>query len=281
MDIIYIVYLFYLLEEMYSYIISDTKSYYHSHEKFEQDFMDFRTKFHEKFKLMSFDYAMYVIMAEVIDSVEQCDMTFDRILGHNPSYISHMTLKKEYMRIDPKDVLTRASELFFDCEWTEQFGDYAWGDLCEFILNNYNSMSPLEYLDSLIDMQHNTDSVLTKHNPFWKTSEADVHRLTSMLNLKRKHMPWYNINNLCKRPKSFILPLEMRKLMLRFVNLYESDWNKDFFYHTFWKTLMDWSPRQLEYGWSEVFNYKPVKYTKEFKLGKLVSSEPYDSIWYD
>lgn len=256
--------IFYTLQEIHGTLIKEKETaWLKSHAKFRQDFYKFKNKFDAQAAVLIRDYLIYAGLSELVNSFDKCDVTIDRILNTPIYAVSDVTIKKEIDNMDIKDFIRKAQEVFYD-SWDAWFGGDCWGDAIGYI-EKYGKVSNEVYIDMCADLEHNSGSLFDKG---FNIGDRSYNAISALLDKKFKAKSFIYYVNLSYY---YELPTEVRKLLLRYANLYiDTSMRQDIICFCAFRgrgTRDD----MLNY----LMSYEPLKLQGTQKLGDIVDSKQY------
>ena len=178
---------FYLLECMN--ILKKVTPFRHSHEKWLEDFNDYRDTYIDKLEQAIYDYTVMVVGGEIRHAYNHCSI-------YNPNAPIGGSRDSSYTSIleyTPESIAYTAYRLFNDADyWEHGYGGKPWANIAKTI-NLRNKLPKVAYIDHCVDLSHNTSPYFDKYqsNIFLLDSK---HAYINLLNTKKDCSPMYLIN---------------------------------------------------------------------------------------
>lgn len=175
--------------------MAKTTPFRHSHEKWLNEFTEFKNKYDTQFAKAFFDYATLLCLAECRHAPKHCnwEIEFFPALfydGDNRNALFNCP------HFEPKSLLTTCAALFSDNnEWESQWGGEKWQAIANGALKYYD-LPPVTFVDYMVDLSHNNGVFYNKGNHIFRLY-ADGYQVTGFLEYKRYQSP-AKVWNECK-----------------------------------------------------------------------------------
>lgn len=164
MDIFQLVQEFYAMEALAAMLLVNQNSHFnpmrHSHERWQQDFSDFRTQYIEKFAAAIFDYTALVVAAELRHGRKRAS---HHLKTYYDSGLDRETVYGDCFAYDPKDILAAGIRLF-DADrvrWDDGYGGKKWEQIAKAGLLK-DKVNDCVFIDHCVDLSHNNSIYFDK-----------------------------------------------------------------------------------------------------------------------
>lgn len=151
---------FYLLEAMRAGLTraSDDVRWKHSFDKLESDIENKFQSMSASIALRLYVYVWAASLGEARHAADRCEYSINEICGK-----SRNTIFSESLHYFPTDENIKTVKECFDQSWGGSFGGAAWYRIVS-ALSLYESAGHVTFIDHVIDLEHNTGSVMNKHD---------------------------------------------------------------------------------------------------------------------
>lgn len=261
--------MFYINEYIYSKILQDKEEkFLHSHKKFVDDFLKFRAKFAHKLAQIFYDYIIFAAMEEMQNAYEECEFTPYKLLGTRCYTLNYSSIIERIQKLDLKSFFKMCENIYGNCYWNMSFGGMAWYDIIQ-ICQQFGKIDDVLFCDKVIDMQHNTGSVLSKSNPYFQL-RGNLRKLLDLKAYQTKEalLFRYLIDMISKTHNR-----EVFNIYWRFGTLYLKNELKEEFLQCL---KIQWHTNKRYYISEEYFpkfiGYKPITYTGYYNSYEIVPS---------
>lgn len=209
---------FQLIREFYALeavsVMAHPIPFNHGHDKWAEEFNEFKSAFVNQFAKAMFDYTVVVCLGEARHAKNRCDYNiaifekFPNSFSRNDCYVCP--------HFEPKNLLLTLTELFEESwngdRWSDGYGGNAWASITKGALLYY-TMPPEVFIDHAVDLSHNNGVFFNKANHIFLLNSSNT-EVESFLDFKRRATP-EAVWALCKNCVSY----ETQKLYKRAVNL--------------------------------------------------------------
>lgn len=278
--------MFYINELISFKLIEEGQTFIPSHAKFHEDFYKFKRFFDKKLAEILHDYIILASAMEISNAWYSCDESPYWFLGEKIYFLNEEKLGEKIHKLNLNAYYEMAEYIFGEAYWNDLFGGEKWYKAIK-INELYGKIDDTMFCDAIIDLQHNTGSLLDKVNPYFKLKE-DKKRLDKIIQRKALSTNFFYLfefllENACVQNK------RLRDIYWRFITLYISEYSSEYpseyilKYKKYWLKILQISPfypnNHYQY---EFFGYKPLLYTGKYKKYKIEFSdyiqEEYDEL---
>lgn len=276
MRIVDFIAMFYLNELISLVLTKEGTTFIHSHAKFHEDFFKFKKLFDGRLAEILRDYLILSSAKEILEAWENCDESPYYFLGKKIYFVRESILDNNIQNLNLKAYYEMAEYIFGKCYWSRLYGGEKWYKAIK-ILESYGKIDNSMFCDLIVDLQHNTGSILSKDNPYF-TFIGDILRLKHIIQRKADGL---NFNNLFEflLEKSSIQDKRIFDIYWRFISLYITNENLK----RYWLSLIQNCLYGEHYFRSqcEFFEYKPVQYIGNYKKYEIKFSDDIQNEYED
>lgn len=262
---------FYLNEFIYITLLKEKDTaYLHSHALFRQDFFSFHKQFAHKLAQAIYDYVIEASAYEITYSFQECDETIEYFLGRKIYFTyenDYNHIKNNINRLYLPSYFEIAEYLFGlgDC-WSPCFGGKNWYKaitLCQ----NFGKVSDTEFVDQMIDLQHNTGTLFDKDTNIF--SMFTKKRFQDFLNKKRRIVDEESLFSYLLYQYTGLKIYDFNEIYWRFITFYEpNSWSLEDYKKELLINCKILGQRKVY----SLMSYEPIEYTNEFRYYNLVMS---------
>lgn len=167
---------FYLLEELHTEV--EELPFSIRGEALRKDVKDMRESFHKALSTTFKDYLNLIIIGEGRYGLSKATPSFSMKIGREILFFSplqrHMAygiIQTKASQIDPKTALFQLLPAYLTRKWHSDYGGPRWAEITKVALLQFDT--PMEiFIDTVINLEHNTSTVLNKSNPFFSLREC-------------------------------------------------------------------------------------------------------------
>lgn len=240
-----------------------------SHDKFVKELQELKDAVTPRLANYLYDYLIEAIAGECFHCKYECEKTL------KPDAYNGTMSHSRYF--DPRSFLEVMEKLFCDYEWHDCFGGKKWGTAIRYA-KKYGKIPDPVFIDFVIDLQHNTGSILNKSLDNIGSMTAFQDFMYDMRNFLNKKTYGDEMSLLDFR---VYVPREVKKLMERYVALYIDPSLHDEIYERWgiaesrWKsydfcligTRETWlAKEEIDASWECIKKYKGIKYEYVIKF---------------
>lgn len=260
MRIVDFISMFYLNELISLKLMGEGTTFIHSHVKFHEDFYKFKKFFDSKLAEILHDYIILASAMEITNSWQNCEETPYWFLGEKIYFLNEEDIAEKIHTLNLKSYYKMTKYIFGEAYWTDHlFGGEKWYKAVK-IDESYGKIDNSIFCDTIVDLQHNTGSLLDKENPYFKLS-GDNSRLKKIIQKKASNTSFISLfeflleNTNTEDRKTF-------NIYRRFIILYLSDYERKILWL---KILQDFICSNRNHHHYEFFKYEPVQYEGEYR----------------
>lgn len=201
--------LYYMVEALIANAIAEDRnnqsSMLHSHERLVDELISLKNILAINLASFLYDYLVYASFRELGHCDQFCSKCF-------PS--KHFTNSpRNFIMANPQNILETSEKIFREYIWDKEYGGEAWAKITRYAMQ-YKKVTDDLFIDSIVDLEHNTGTVLNKEGPI-STNIFPGFDLKEFLTDKT----YYPIEGLYTY--TAFLPYEVRGLVERYVNIYQ------------------------------------------------------------
>lgn len=279
-----IIKIFYLLDFMRAMLYKPTYMFLKSAEALRDDINEVYAKYTHNLANILYDYIIYAIVMELEHAPDKCDITPQEIAGYPTYKLYDYFTKRDMSSIYPKTFLKMALKVFESGDWEYAYGGWKWAKAVQYAINR-PKMSDVLFIDSVVDLQHNTSSLFSKSNPFFHPCDRGI---IGFLDNKTRIERENELFSYIYTHTADELNKELRLLGFRFLQVYSGrEWSQEKigdFYDSFDEHSIIYLNSRAWTGnismLNSFFSYTPIKYSSELVEYSICSSSALNSIRY-
>lgn len=250
--------MFYINELISLELMKEGTTFIPSHAKFHDDFYKFKNFFDAKLAQIFHDYIIFSATKELLEAWKYCEESPDYLLGEKIYFLSEKSIEDNIYKLDIRSFYKMAEYIYGKAHWEHLFGGKKWYKAIK-INELYGKIQNSVFCDLIIDLQHNTGSLLNKKNPYFSVSGVE-NKLRKIIDRKAKGKNFNNIFNFLLESIN-IQDKRIFDIYWRFITLYLGNGNKSYWLS---ELLYVFTYGDTHYQ-NEFFTYKPVQYTGRYK----------------
>lgn len=267
MRIVDFISMFYLNELIHLKLMEEGTTFIHSHAKFHEDFYKFKKFFDSKLAEIFHDYIILASAMEITSAWQSCEESPYWFLGEKIYFLNNLDLEGKIHTLNLKAYYKMAKYIFGEAHWTYHlFGGEKWYKAVK-INELYGKIDNTMYCDAIIDLQHNTGSLLDKETSYFRLS-GDEKKLRKIIQRKASDINFDSLFEFLLEC-SFAQDKRIFDIYWRFITLYLFDYTNK----KYWLCVLQNSMFYRGRCHHEFFEYEPIQYIGEYKEYEIEFSD--------
>lgn len=270
-----IIKVFYLLDFMRAMLYNPRCDFLKSVEKLRDDINKVYFSYAKHLADTLYDYIIYSTLYELCNATTKCDISLKEVLGFSIWDIQSLMRKDHLKRLYIPAYLDVAEHIYFKGDWEYCYGGIQWGKAIRYAKLR-PKVSDILFIDSIIDLQHNTGSLFSKGNPFFKPCSGDILEYLDRKTCITKDSELFSYLEI---HAADFLNKEIRSLLFRFIQVYSGRyWREEHigYFYSFSEHINFFiNSRVCDECSKEIdllMKYEPVKYSTTPTLYKICNS---------